>query len=534
MFRFTNLSSSRLILSNARNHFRPYSSLTDSASILKSLNLTGKLSAVYDGKWHTGTGPKIVSTNPGTGETLAEINSASREQVLAAIQESKNVARCWRETPAPIRGDVVRKIADALRRNRESLGALISLEVGKIRSEGIGEVQEYIDVCDYASGISRALHGRVIPSERASHLLLEQFHPVGLVGVISAFNFPVAVYGWNQSLACVTGNTTIWKPAPSTPLSSIAVTKIVSEVFEESGLPGGLASMVLGGTEAGETLATNCNVDLVSFTGSTHIGRKVGVTVQERFGKSLLELGGNNAIIVCPDADLDLALSTIPFAAVGTAGQRCTTTRRLLLHSSIYDSLLPRVLDSYSSLMSRIGDPLDSRTLIGPLHSKVGVEAFERAVEDVKKQGGQIVFGGKKVDRPGFFVQPTVTVGLKGSEEVVRKEVFAPILHVLKFDTFEEAVEINNAVGQGLSSSLFTRDPAKYFKWISASGSDCGIVNVNVSTSGAEIGGAFGGEKETGGGRESGTDCWKNYTRRMTSTICYGNEVALAQGVQFT
>nr|KAJ3405913.1 Aldehyde dehydrogenase 7 member B4 [Polyrhizophydium stewartii] len=418
----------------------------------------------------------------------------------------------------------------ALNDRIQDLGKLVALEMGKILPEGVGEVQEYVDICDYALGLSRMIGGGVVPSERPGHFMMEQWNPLGTVGVISAFNFPVAVYGWNSALSLVCGNPVVWKSAPTTNLSAVAVTKILERVLEENNLPGALCSLVTGGADVGEAMARSPRVDLLSFTGSTAVGRHVGTIVQERFGRVLLELGGNNAIIVMEDADLDLAVRSVLFAAVGTAGQRCTTTRRLIIHESIYDDFIERLVKAYGQV--RIGDPLQEGTLCGPLHTKNAVEQYKKGLESVVQQGGKILYGGKVLDRPGNFVMPTITQ-IDPSAPVVQNEIFVPILHTFRFKTIEEAIQINNSVKQGLSSSLFTSSISNLFKWTGPNGSDCGIVNCNIPTNGAEIGGAFGGEKETGGGRESGSDSWKQYMRRQTCTVNYSGALPLAQGIKF-
>uniref|UniRef100_A0A8B9L2C0 aldehyde dehydrogenase (NAD(+)) n=1 Tax=Astyanax mexicanus TaxID=7994 RepID=A0A8B9L2C0_ASTMX len=405
----------------------------------------------------------------------------------------------------------------------------VSLEMGKIYVEGVGEVQEYVDVCDYAVGLSRMIGGPVLPSE--SHALIEQWNPVGLVGIITAFNFPVAVYGWNNAIALICGNVCLWKGAPTTPLTSVAVTKIVAEVLEQNNLPGAICSMTCGGADIGTALSKDERVDLVSFTGSTQVGKQVALMVQERFGRQLLELGGNNAIIVFEDADLNLVVPSALFASVGTAGQRCTTTRRLMLHESVHDEVVERLSKAYKQV--RIGDPWDPSTLYGPLHTKHAVQQYLAAIEQAKQQGGTLVCGGKVMDRPGNYVEPTIFTGLAHDAPIVHTETFVPILYVIKFKTEEEAFAWNNEVKQGLSSSIFTKDMGRVFRWLGPKGSDCGIVNVNIPTSGAEIGGAFGGEKHTGGGRESGSDSWKQYMRRSTCTINYSKDLPLAQGIKF-
>ena len=488
----------------------------------------------------------IECKDPSTNETLAYVSVAGEHEYQESVDNMQKAMRAWRETPAPKRGEIVRQMRVRLDGNKEALGQLVSLEMGKIFAEGVGEVQEYIDICDYAVGLSRMLNGQVIPSERPGHAMLEQWNPLGLVGVISAFNFPVAVYGWNSALALICGNPVLWKPAPSGALSAIATTKILAQVLEENNFPGAMCALVNGHADIGQLMASDHRMNLVSFTGSTKVGREVGVTVQKRFGKPLLELGGNNAIVVMDDADLRLAVSSILFAAVGTAGQRCTTTRRLLLHEKIADQFTSEMLKAYSQVLPKIGDPLSDKTLCGPLHNKRAVEDFHTAIDKVRQQGGEILFGGH--DSPkmlqsskirsgnllknGNFVVPTVT-RIYPKAPIAQHEVFVPILHTMTFKSIDEAIEINNSVSQGLSSSMFTSSSNNLFKWIGANGSDCGIVNVNIPTNGAEIGGAFGGEKETGGGRESGSDSWKQYMRRQTCTINYSGSLPLAQGIKF-
>ncbi|CAI4229182.1 unnamed protein product [Auanema sp. JU1783] len=501
-------------------------------SFLKELGLAEQNCGVYHGKW-AASGPVTESFSPANNKAIAKVQNGTVEDYKIASAEARKAYNMWADVPAPQRGEIVRQIGDKLRSQLKNLGALVSLEMGKISAEGVGEVQEYVDVCDYATGLSRALNGQVIPSERPGHSLLEQWNPLGVVGVISAFNFPCAVYGWNNALALVTGNSVIWKPAPSTPLTAIAVTKLVEQVLVENGLPGALCSLVCGEGEVGQALVNDKNVNLVSFTGSTEVGRIVGQQVQGRFGKLLLELGGNNAILVNDDADLDMVIPATVFAAVGTAGQRCTTTRRLIIHEAVYDQVLERLKKAYVQFESRIGDPLEGNTIIGPLHNEVAVMKYKASIAEAIASGGKIEYGGKVLEREGNYVLPTIVTGLAHDAPVILRETFAPILYVLKFKDLDEAIKINNEVGQGLSSSLFTNNVRNVFKWIGPKGSDCGIVNVNIPTSGAEIGGAFGGEKETGGGRESGSDSWKQYMRRSTCTINYSNQLPLAQGIKF-
>ncbi|XP_046427802.1 alpha-aminoadipic semialdehyde dehydrogenase [Neodiprion virginianus] len=501
-------------------------------AFLKELEIGPDNLGSFDGSWG-GSGPVIESISPGNGEVIARVHSSTPDEVGNAITKAKESWPQWASMPAPARGEIVRQIGNELRKNLKPLGKLVSLEMGKILAEGIGEVQEYIDVCDYAVGLSRTLPGSLLPSERKDHVLLEKWNPLGVVGVISAFNFPVAVYGWNSAIAMVCGDTLVWKGAPTTPLVSIATTKIVAKVLERNGIPGSVASLITGGTDVGELLVNDNRVPLISFTGSTKAGKNVALKVQERFGKSLLELGGNNALIVTKDADLDMAIRAAVFSCVGTAGQRCTTTRRLILQTDIRTEFLKRLKMAFAGILGRIGDPIEESTLYGPLHSPAAVEAYKLTVEKAVKSGGCIEFGGKVIDRAGFYVEPTIISGLPASSDLVRHETFAPIVYILETNSLEEAIAVNNDVEQGLSSSLFTSNIGELFKWIGPLGSDCGIINVNIGTSGAEIGGAFGGEKATGGGRESGSDAWKHYARRATITINYGNELPLAQGIKF-
>jgi len=436
----------------------------------------------------------------------------------------------WMTTPAPVRGEIVRQIGEEIRENIEPLGKLVSLEVGKIKPEGVGEIQEYVDVCDFATGLSRMLNGKVFPSERPNHYMLEAWNPLGNVGIISAFNFPAAVFGWNSAISMVCGNTNIWKGAPSTPLVSIALTKILDRVLERNNLPGAICSMVTGGADIGQAMAEDENISLVSFTGSTKVGRQVGNVVQNRFGKSLLELGGNNAVIVHNDANMELALRGVLFAAAGTAGQRCTSARRLYFHKDIINELTSRLVSGYKSI--KIGDPLEKGVLVGPVHNQAAVDLYRQTIQDAKEQGGEVLVGGNVLDTPGYFVEPTL-IRIKSGAQITKSEAFVPISYIMEYDDLTTAIAENNNVKQGLSSALFTKDCGNIFQWLGPRGSDCGITNVNIATSGAEIGGAFGGEKETGGGRESGSDSWKQYMRRSTCTINYGNDLPLAQGIKF-
>mmetsp|Transcript_11576 Transcript_11576/g.19705 ORF Transcript_11576/g.19705 Transcript_11576/m.19705 type:complete len:529 (+) Transcript_11576:45-1631(+) len=499
-------------------------------AFLKELGLEENNYGTYMGEWSS-LGAKIASKNPASGEEIAYVSTTTKEEYERTLQAMNASRRAWNETPAPKRGEIVRQIGDAIRALKQPLGMLVSLEMGKIAAEGMGEVQEIIDMCDFAAGLSRMVEGKVLPSERPGHVILEQWHPLsGHVGVITAFNFPVAVYGWNVALSLVCGNCNVWKGSDSTPLCAVALTRIVAAVLVKNGLPGAICSLVTGGREVGEWMVSDPRIALISFTGSSSAGRSVGQAVAARFGKCLLELGGNNAVVVMDDAQIELAVRAVLFGAVGTAGQRCTTIRRLFLHKDIYDNMVDRLLKAYGALP--IGDPLEPKTLVGPLHTKGAVQSFVGAVEKAKAQGGKVLIGGTALERPGNYVVPTI-ISISHDAPIVHQETFAPILYVIKFSTLDEAIQWNNEVSQGLSSAIFSTSMANMFRWIGPSGSDCGLVNVNIGTSGAEIGGAFGGEKETGGGREAGSDSWKQYARRTTCTINYSNALPLAQGINF-
>ncbi|SEV85471.1 aldehyde dehydrogenase family protein [Luteibacter sp. 329MFSha] len=508
-----------------------------SAKILEALGLNGSESGTYlgQGQWAGTTDAGTLSpTNPATGEVIATVHASSAADYETIVKRAQDAFAVWRTTPAPRRGEAVRLCGEALRKHKDALGSLVALEMGKIKPEGDGEVQEMIDIADFAVGQSRMLYGNTMHSERPGHRMYEQWHPVGLVGIVSAFNFPVAVWAWNAFLAAICGDICIWKPSPKTPLSAIATMKIVNEALKEGGFPDIFFLFNDAGTELAERFVDDRRIPLISFTGSTKIGRMVGERVARRMGRSLLELGGNNAIIVDASADLKLAIPAIVFGAVGTAGQRCTTTRRLLVHSSLHDTVVETLVKAYGQVEQKIGDPTLPTTLMGPLNSPEGVQGYLAAIEKAKAAGGTVRTGGKALtDRKGNFVLPTIVTGLKNSDEVVQTETFAPILYVMPFDSLDEAIAEQNAVPQGLSSSIFTQDLKAAEQYLSASGSDCGIANVNIGTSGAEIGGAFGGEKETGGGRESGSDAWKVYMRRQTNTINYSDALPLAQGIKF-
>lgn len=501
-------------------------------SWLQELGLKADNPGVFCGAW-SAHGQVVTNLCPTNNQPIARITQGTKEDYEKCITAAREAWNIWADVPAPQRGEIVRQIGHALREKKQLLGQLISLEMGKILSEGLGEVQEYIDVCDYAVGLSRMFAGKVLPSERREHALLEIWNPLGVVGVISAFNFPVAVFGWNNAIALVCGNTTLWKGATTTSLITIAVTKVLQQVFEANNLPSAVCSTICTSGAVGNEMVKDRRIPLLSFTGSNAVGAKVAATVTERYGRHILELGGNNAIIVNEDADLDMVQRAAVFACVGTAGQRCTTTRRIIVHESVYDDVLQRLVKAFGRVMERTGDPLDPNTLYGPMHTKSGVQEYVDALEEIKKQGGKIAFGGKVVDGPGNFVEPTIVTDLPHHAEIVHSETFAPIVYILRAKNLDEAIEWNNEVPQGLSSSVFTKDVSNVFKWLGPKGSDCGIVNVNIPTSGAEIGGAFGGEKHTGGGRESGSDSWKQYMRRSTCTINYGKELPLAQGIKF-
>jgi aldehyde dehydrogenase (NAD+) len=473
----------------------------------------------------------LTSYDPATGAPIAAVQLATTDAYDRVVDQAAARFRTWREVPAPKRGDVVRDLGQALRAAKEPLGDLVTLEMGKIRAEGHGEVQEMIDICDFATGLSRQLYGLTIASERPGHRMMEQWHPLGPVGVITAFNFPVAVWSWNAAIAAVCGDTVVWKPAEPTPLTAVAVQRIANQVMADHGVAGVFTLAVGTGPVIGERMLGDARLPLVSFTGSTAVGRRVAQAVAGRFGKSLLELGGNNAIVIAPDADLDMAVRAVLFGAVGTAGQRCTSTRRLIVHTSVVDTLCERLVKAYAQV--RIGHPLDGTTLMGPLVNAAAVEKMQAALAAATAAGGTVLTGGaRRPDLGPHFVEPAI-VRMPAQAEIVRHETFAPILYVLAYDTFDEAIALHNAVPQGLSSAIFTESMRTAEAFLSARGSDCGIANVNIGTSGAEIGGAFGGEKETGGGRESGSDAWKAYMRRQTNTVNWSSALPLAQGIKF-
>lgn len=486
-------------------------------------------------KWIKSSGEKIDSFSPVDGKLIGAVAASSAKNYEAVIKQAEQAFEDWRMWPAPKRGEVVRQIGEALRKYKEPLGRLVSYEMGKSLQEGYGEVQEMIDIADFAVGLSRQLYGLTMHSERPLHRMYEQYHPLGIVGIISAFNFPVAVWSWNSFLAWVCGDVCVWKPSEKTPLTAIACQKITADVFKANNVPEGVCGLVVGGREIGELMSKDSRVPLVSATGSTRMGKAVGAAVGGRLGRSLLELGGNNAIIVSQDADLNIALRAAIFGAVGTAGQRCTTTRRLIIHEDVYDAFKKKLVAAYKQLS--IGDPLDENNHVGPLIDKDAVASYENAIAAVKKEGGKQVVAGGVLSGAGYesgcYVKPCVFEA-EADYSIVKHETFAPILYIMKYKKIEEAIAMQNNVPQGLSSSIMTLNMREAELFLSHKGSDCGIANVNIGTSGAEIGGAFGGEKETGGGRESGSDSWKAYMRRQTNTINYSNQLPLAQGIKFT
>lgn len=504
-------------------------------NVLKQLGINTLNSGTSTGnKWMKSKGEEIKSFSPVDGQYIASVFSTKPNDYHQVVRTATEAFKVWRNLPAPKRGEVVRQIGDELRKFKDPLGKLVSYEMGKSLQEGLGEVQEMIDICDFAVGLSRQLHGLTMHSERGEHRMYEQWHPMGIVGIISAFNFPVAVWSWNTMLAWVCGDVCIWKPSEKTPLCGIACQNIVARVFKKNNLPEGISCLVNGDYKIGELMSSDKNIPLVSATGSTRMGKEVAKNVAARLGRSLLELGGNNAIIITEDADLDIALVATVFGAVGTAGQRCTTTRRLIVHESKYKEVKNRLLKAYAQL--KIGNPLDQKNHVGPLIDKHAVGLYENAIAQAEKEGGKILVEGGvlkgKAYQSGCYVKPCV-IEAKNEMNIVQHETFAPILYIMKYKTLDEAIALQNGVVQGLSSAIMTTNLRQAEAFLSANGSDCGIANVNIGTSGAEIGGAFGGEKETGGGRESGSDAWKAYMRRQTNTINYGTKLPLAQGIKF-
>lgn len=502
---------------------------------LKTLGIESTNKGVSTGtQWVSSTGETIDSFSPVDGKKIGSVVAADKNAYETVITKAEEAFKTWRLMPAPKRGEIVRQVGDALRTYKEPLGKLVSYEMGKSLQEGYGEVQEMIDICDFAVGLSRQLHGFTMHSERPGHRMYEQYHPLGIVGIISAFNFPVAVWSWNTMLAWVCGDVCVWKPSEKAPLCGVACQNIIAEVFKKNNVPEGVCGLIIGGREVGEWMAADTRIPLVSATGSTRMGKAVGATVGARLGRALLELGGNNAIIISKDADLDIAVLGSLFGAVGTAGQRCTSTRRLIIHEDIYESVKNKLVAAYKQL--RIGDPLDQNNHVGPLIDKDAVKMYLDAIEKCKAEGGNFVVEGGQLSGAGYesgcYVKPCIAEAQPGYK-IVQHETFAPILYLLKYKTIDEAIAIQNEVPQGLSSSIMTLNLREAEQFLSHEGSDCGIANVNIGTSGAEIGGAFGGEKETGGGRESGSDAWKAYMRRQTNTINYSTSLPLAQGIKF-
>jgi len=505
-----------------------------SSALLKKLSLKDMNAGACSGqdRWISDPeGQKLISYNPASGDPIASVIQAGPGAYDAIMAEATSAFENWRMVPAPKRGELIRDLGNALRELKEPLGDLVSLEMGKIRAEGHGEVQEMIDICDFAVGLSRQLYGLTLASERPAHRMMEQWHPLGVVGVITAFNFPVAVWSWNSAIAAVCGDPAVWKPAGPTPLCAVAVQHIANRVMADHGMHGIFNLIIGAGRSIGERMLNDSRLPLISFTGSTAVGRHVSESVARRFGRTILELGGNNAIIVTEEANLDLAIRAILFGAVGTAGQRCTSTRRIIVHKSVAQELSDRLVRAYAQV--RIGDPLDPDVLMGPLVTTDAVEDMFAALEQAEADGGQVLCGARRRPEIGAqFVEPTI-VRMAAQTDIVQKETFAPILYILEYESFDEALKLHNSVPQGLSSAIFTGSLQKAEEFLSPRGSDCGIANVNIGTSGAEIGGAFGGEKETGGGRESGSDAWKAYMRRQTNTINWSADLPLAQGIKF-
>lgn len=504
-------------------------------AFLQSLQIATRNRGVSTGSnWIESHGKSVSSYSPVDSRLIANVDSADERSYEEMMSVAQNAFLEWRMWPSPKRGDVIRQVGDALRKNKETLGKLVSYEMGKSLQEGYGEVQEMIDIADFALGLSRQLHGLTMHSERPGHRMYEQWHPLGIVGIISAFNFPVAVWSWNAMLAWVCGDVCIWKPSEKTPLCAIACQNIIAEVFRQNKVPEGVSNILIGERDMGEKIANDHRVPLISATGSTRMGKAVGAAVGARLGRSLLELGGNNAIIISKDSDLDMALIGCLFGAVGTAGQRCTTTRRLIIHEDVYDTFKMKLVKAYKQL--RVGNPLNEQNHVGPLIDQDAVKMYLQSIEKCKQEGGVFIVEGGKIEGEGFesgcYVKPCIAE-VQSHFEIVQHETFAPILYLLKYKDFDEAIAIQNAVPQGLSSAIMTLNLREAEQFLSSAGSDCGIANVNIGTSGAEIGGAFGGEKETGGGRESGSDAWRIYMRRQTNTINYTTKLPLAQGIKF-
>lgn len=504
--------------------------------VLKNLNILELNPSYSTGTaWGPSSGSNVIdSYSPVDGKKIASVQVASVADYEKVIKKATDAFVFWRSMPAPKRGDIVRQFGDALRWHKTDLGTLVSYEMGKSLQEGLGEVQEMIDICDFAVGLSRQLYGLTMHSERPGHRMYEQWHPLGVVGIISAFNFPVAVWSWNTALAWVCGNVCVWKPSEKTPVTAIACQHIIADVFKANGIPEGVSNLIIGDKITGELMTSDSRVALISATGSTRMGKEVGVAVAARLGKSLLELGGNNAIIISEHADLDMSLIGAVFGAVGTAGQRCTSTRRLIIHENVYDVFTAKLVKAYAQL--HIGNPLDEHNHVGPLIDRTAVAGYLDAIEKCKAEGGRFIVEGAVLEGPGYtsgcYVKPCIAE-VENDYKIVQHETFAPILYLIKYKTLAEAIALQNNVPQGLSSAIMTLNLREAEQFLSAAGSDCGIANVNIGTSGAEIGGAFGGEKETGGGRESGSDAWKAYMRRQTNTINYSNTLPLAQGIKF-
>ena len=503
------------------------------ANILKKLSVSNENygSCIGGDSWiKTKDNGSIESIDPSSGKTIATVYNCSKDDYEKIIKTSVEVFKDWRKVPAPIRGELIFKMGNKLRENKDALGSLVSLETGKIKAEGDGEVQEMIDIADFSVGLSRQLYGLTMHSERPDHRMYEQWHPLGNVGIISAFNFPVAVWAWNSFIAAICGNISIWKPSSKTPLTAIAVQHLCNEVLHKNGYKGIFNLIIGSGSVIGEKLVNDRRVSLISATGSTKMGIGIAQKVGKRLGKTILELGGNNAIIIDETASMKLVVPAVVFGAVGTAGQRCTSTRRIIAHKSIIDNLIKKLVDAYKQVL--IGNPLDNKTLMGPLIDQSAVNEYSNAIKNALDEGGKLLYGGKSIDGKGFFVEPTI-IKVKSNFDIIKEETFAPILYVMEYQDLDEALQIHNNVPQGLSSAIFTNNVKNSEKFLSSRGSDCGIANVNIGTSGAEIGGAFGGEKETGGGRESGSDAWKAYMRRQTNTINWSDDLPLAQGIKF-
>jgi aldehyde dehydrogenase (NAD+) len=487
--------------------------------------------------WIETHGEETISYSPHDGSIIARVKNATLDDYDYLMEKAQLAYLKWRIVPAPKRGEVVRQIGEALRARKQELGYLVSLEMGKIYEEGLGEVQEMIDICEFAVGQSRLLNGATMHSERPFHRMYDQYHPIGIVGIITSFNFPVAVWGWNSMLAAIAGDVVLWKPSSKTPLCAIAIQRIIAETLRKNDVPEGVFNMIIAKSSVlGDNFAADKRIPLISVTGSSTVGKKVAQIVGNRLGKTILELGGNNAVIISQYASLDMTLQSVVFGSVGTCGQRCTSTRRLIIHESVYEEVKQRLVAAYESISDRIGNPLDKDTLVGPLVDETAVKNFLHAIEEVQKEGGKLVFGGYRLNgenQPSVnYVMPAI-VEAENHYKMVQEETFAPLVYLIKYSTIEEAIHINNDVPQGLSSCIFTESLVESEKFLSETGSDCGIANVNLGTSGAEIGGAFGGEKDTGGGRESGSDAWKSYMRRQTNTINFSGQTALAQGITF-